>query len=51
MEQKSKLKSSKRKYAKPVSLYPLTPEQAIYGIMNVDPKKIRMRERKAKKND
>jgi hypothetical protein len=30
-----------RKYDKPVSLYPLTPEEALAAFMKVDPKKIR----------
>jgi hypothetical protein len=40
----------KRKYAKPISLYPLKPEEALWAFMNVDPKKIKARERKTKKN-
>ena len=33
-------KEFQRKYAKPVSLYPLKPEEAIAAIMKVNPKKI-----------
>lgn len=43
-------KKPKKKYAKPIFLYPLTPDQALYAFMNVNPKKIKIRERKAKKN-
>lgn len=38
-----------RKYAKPVSLYPLKPEEAIAAIMKINPKTIKARERKTKK--
>jgi hypothetical protein len=30
----------KRKYAKPVSLWPLKPEEALAAFMKVDPRKI-----------
>jgi hypothetical protein len=38
----------KRKYAKPISLYPLKPEEALWAFMKVNPKKIKAR---AKKNE
>jgi len=34
---------------KPISLHPLTPEQALSGFMRVDPKKIEVTKREAKK--
>lgn len=43
-----KVKPIERKYAKPVSLYPLKPEEAISAIMKVNPKKLLRRERKTK---
>ena len=43
-------KQSKRKYAKPISLYPLRPEDVLSAFMKVDPKKIMVREKKAKYN-
>lgn len=41
-------KKSKRKYAKPVSLYPLKPEEALSAFMKVNPKKVIAREQKSK---
>jgi hypothetical protein len=38
-----------RKYAKPVSLYPLKPEEALSAFMKVNPKKIVSNKRKDKK--
>jgi hypothetical protein len=34
---------------KPLSLHPLTPEQALSGFMRVDPKKIEATKRESKK--
>lgn len=31
----------KLKYAKPISLYPLRPKEAISAFMKIDPKKVR----------
>jgi hypothetical protein len=42
-------KEWQRKYAKPVSLYPLKPEDAISAFMKVNPKKI-MAKKKVKKS-
>jgi hypothetical protein len=39
-------KERKRKYDKPVSLFPLKPEDALAAFMKIDPKKIKRRERK-----
>lgn len=36
----------KKKYDKPVSLYPLKPEKALDAFMKVDPKKIKKRKKK-----
>jgi hypothetical protein len=36
---KASKKSKKRKYDKPISLYPLKPEEALSLFMQVDPKK------------
>jgi hypothetical protein len=41
-------KNEKRKYEKPVSLYPLKPEKALEAFMKVDPKNIK-KKKKAKK--
>jgi len=38
----------KKKYAKPLSLYPLTPEEAIRALLKVDPKKVEGEEKKVK---
>lgn len=43
-----KPKVPERKYAKPISLYPLKPEEALSAFMKIDPKKILARERRAK---
>ena len=45
----SKREKEERKYLKPISLYPLNPEEALSAFMKVDPKKIIKREQKAKK--
>jgi hypothetical protein len=37
---KTKSRKGKRKYNKPISLYPLKPEEALAAFMKVDPKKI-----------
>jgi len=37
---KKKLRKGKRKYDKPISLYPLKPEEALSAFMRVDPEKI-----------
>jgi len=37
------------KRRRPLSLYPLTPEQALSAFMKVDPKRIKAAERRAKK--
>lgn len=34
---------------KPLSLYPLTPEEALSAFMRTDPKKVKAAERKAQK--
>jgi hypothetical protein len=44
-----KKKKEKRKYEKPVSLYPLKPEKALEAFMKVDPKKVK-KKRKGKDN-
>ncbi len=41
-------KKRQRKYAKRISLYPLKPEEALSAFMNVNPKKIIAREKRAK---
>lgn len=46
MKGRSKSKNSKRKYAKPISLYPLKPEEVLSAFMKVDPKKIKKPEKK-----
>jgi len=43
-------KKRQRKYAKPVSLYPLKPEDALSAFMKIDPKKIIAKIRKSKKS-
>jgi|GEM_PF-2230553 len=43
-----KLDITDRKYAKPISLYPLKPEEALSAFMKVDPKKLLIREQKIK---
>lgn len=43
-----KAKSKKHKL-KPISLYPLKPEEALKRFMQVDPEKIKRTERKEKK--
>jgi hypothetical protein len=43
-------KKPKRKYAKPISLYPLKPEDALSAFMKVNPKKVIAREKRAKSN-
>lgn len=42
-------KQETKKYDKPVSLYPLKPEDALSAFMKVDPKKIITKEQKPKK--
>ena len=42
-------KKSKHKYAKPLSLYPLKPEEALAMFMKVDPKRIKGRDNKGLK--
>lgn len=37
-----------RKYAKPVSLYPLKPEDAISAIMKINPKKVKAKKKQIK---
>jgi hypothetical protein len=44
------MKKQKRKYEKPISLYPLKPEEALSAFMKVDPKKIKAKRRKSKKS-
>jgi hypothetical protein len=41
MNGKPKSKNSKIKYAKPISLYPLKPDEALSAFMKVDPKKVK----------
>jgi len=36
-----KKKETKKKYLKPISLYPLKPEKALFLFMQVDPEKIK----------
>ena len=43
---KTKKKKGERKYKKPVSLYPLKPDEALDAFMKVDPKKIKKRKKK-----
>jgi hypothetical protein len=43
-------KESKKKYDKPVSLYPLKPEEALSAFMKIDPVKFERRKRKYKEN-
>lgn len=38
----------KRKYEKPVSLYPLKPEKALEAFMKVDPKNIKKKKKNRK---
>lgn len=45
---KKKKKKDERKYEKPVSLYPLKPEEALGAFMKVDPKKIKKKEKDKK---
>lgn len=47
---RGRIKSTERKYAKPISFYPLKPEEVLSAFMKVDPKKIMVREKKAKYN-
>jgi hypothetical protein len=47
MKQK-KTEAKKKEYAKPVSMYPLKPEEALSAFMRVNPKKVMARERKVK---
>jgi hypothetical protein len=47
---KTEHENLKRKYAKPISLYPLKPEEALWAFMNVDPKKIKIKKRRSKVN-
>jgi hypothetical protein len=42
----SKNKKKRGKYQKPVSLYPLKPEEALAAFMKIDPKKIAKIKRK-----
>jgi hypothetical protein len=44
-----RLKPIERKYAKPVSLYPLKPEEAISAIMKINPKKILKKKQKVQR--
>jgi len=47
---KTKLrKGTLRKYDKPVSLYPLKPEEALAAFMKVDPENVKKKERKLQK--
>ncbi len=48
MNKKQSDKKPKKKYAKPLSLYPLKPEEALKAFMEVDPEKIKKKERKKK---
>ena len=43
-------KELKKKYDKPVSLYPLKPEEALSAFMKIDPVKFERRKRKDEKN-
>lgn len=43
-------KQATKKYVKPVSLYPLKPEDALSAFMKVDPKKIIPEKQKDKKS-
>jgi hypothetical protein len=42
-------KQPKKKYDKPVSLYPLKPEDALAAFMKIDPKKVERRNQKEEK--
>lgn len=46
MQKKQPNKKTKKKYAKPLSLYPLKPEEALEAFMKVDPKKTKKRRKK-----
>ncbi len=39
-------KKPKKKYAKPLSLYPIKPEEALEAFMKVDPEKIKRKRKK-----
>jgi hypothetical protein len=41
-------RKTKRKYDKPISLWPLKPEEALAAFMKVDPKKVMDKERRKK---
>ena len=42
-------RNDKKTRLKPISLYPLRPEQALSAFMEIDPKRIKTAERKAQK--
>lgn len=44
--EKLKKKEIKKNRLKPISLYPLKPEEALFLFMQVDPRKIRVTKRK-----
>ena len=40
-------KKPKKKYEKPISLYPLKPEEALKAFMEVDPNKVKKKDKKS----
>mgnify|MGYP001557917611 CR=1 FL=1 len=42
-------RNDKKTRLKPISLYPLRPEQALSAFMQIDPKRIKVKEKKAQK--
>ena len=51
MQKKQSDKKPKKKYAKPLSLFPLKPEEALEAFMDVDPKNIKKREKKKRERE
>ena len=49
MHLNNKPKKKKSDRLKPISLYPLKPEQVLSVFMKVDPERVRVRERKIQK--
>lgn len=46
---RSKVRTKKRRRAKPLTMVPLSTEEALHGFLKVDPKKVRKRLEKEKK--
>ena len=51
MQKKQPNKKPKKKYAKPLSLYPLKPEEALEAFMKVDLENIKKREKKKRERE